>query len=561
MFISKKYFEYIDNNNKIMFYDDKKFIILLTIPFDEIKNYVQQDNEEYNWKNIKPLFEKIFEDIYKTDTKNFFYKYNLLKLYFVYYTNYLEFKNHEDNLNIDIDNFNDKIKYSEDIILKILNISDNITINKIIKKLNPFNININIDNPTNFIKTCKQYEKIQLVDFDNYKKILNLIIYRYLLVKNSKFNNYNDFYMKFLYKKDYHDEKFLNINHFVKMIPQLKSIIDLKKNSIIKNNFKINYIDIVRYFIKINNNNYSIEEISDNSFILLNNKIGKIIFEKSDDDSNEFYTFQYKLDVFYFNSNEELKDYNFIKKSKNLFKIKYEDNIINNLSSLLNIFYILTKAFKLLNYQVSDLYEFMFINNIDNFYYLTFYNFFNYINNYITFNDSVQKFLIDLIKYLYIYSYYDYYFYNNEDLMNTIIENKQSKNEIFIDFCSSIKKLFKLPNELLSYPPFIKNYIFDNILYYNYDEPNYLKFYDLIVAIKNVFIYDDLHINKFYSFDILTLINNLIKLDEDDTNFDKKNLIYKSTKSITDNIDIKNFNTFVELNIENSENYQLDTEV
>ena len=44
-----------------MFYDDKKFIILLTIPFDEIKNYVQQDNEEYNWKNIKPLFEKIIE--------------------------------------------------------------------------------------------------------------------------------------------------------------------------------------------------------------------------------------------------------------------------------------------------------------------------------------------------------------------------------------------------------------------------------------------------------------------------------------------------------------------
>lgn len=41
----------------------------------------------------------------------------------------------------------------------------------------------------------------------------------------------------------------------------------------------------------------------------------------------------------------------------------------------------------------------------------------------------------------------------------------------------------------------------------------------------------------------------------------KKNLIYKSTKSISDNIDITNFNTFVELNIENSENYQLDTEI
>jgi hypothetical protein len=245
--------------------------------------------------------------------------------------------------------------------------------------------------------------------------------------------------MKNIFKKeDYYDDKFLNINNFIKMIPQLKSIIDLKTNSLIKNNFKINYIDIVKYFIKNNNNDYSIEEITENSFVLTNKKIGKILFEKSDDnDSNEFYIFQCKLDVFYFNNDKELKDYNFIKKSKNLFKIKYEDNVINNLSSLLNIFFILTKAFKLLNYNVSDLYEFMFINNINNFNYDTFYNFFNYININIPFDDSVQKFLIDLIKYLYIYSYYDYYFYNNVELMNTIIENKESKNEIFLEFCSS----------------------------------------------------------------------------------------------------------------------------
>jgi hypothetical protein len=545
-----------------MYYNDKKFIILLTIPFDEIKNNLEED-DEYKWENIKPLFEKMYEDIYTTDTKSFFYKYNLLKLYFVYYTNYLEFTNHKDNLNLDIDNFSDKIKYSEEIVLKILNISDNITIYKIIKKLNPFNINKKIANPINFIKTCKQYEKIQLFNFDNYKKILNLIIYRYLLVKNSKFRNYNDFFMKNIYKKeDYQDDKFINIDHFVKMIPQLKSIIDLKTNSTLKNNLKINYIDIVRYFIKINNNDYTIEEITDVSFILTNKKIGKIIFEKSkDNDANEFYTFQYKLDVFYFNcNNNELKDFNFIKKSKNLFKIKYEDNVINNLSSLLNIFYILTKAFKLLDYNVSDLFEFMYINNINNFNYQTFYNFFNYINIDLSFSDSVQKFFIDLIKYLYIYSYYDYYFYNNEDLMNTIIDNKESKNEIFLEFCSSIKKLFKLPNELLSYPPFIKNYIFDNILYYNYDEPNYLKLYDLLMAVKNVFGYNELSINNFSSFDILSLINNLIKFNNDDDNIiiNKKK---DTCKSNTENFNVNNLNTFIELNIENSENYQLDTEM
>jgi hypothetical protein len=548
-----------------MYYNEKKFIILLTTPFNEIKNFIIEEIEEYKWKNIKPLFEIIYEDIYKSDSKTFFYKYNLLKLYFIYYTNFLEFINHEDNINLDIDNFSDKIKYSEEIIQKILDNSDNITINKIIKKLNPFNINKNIDNPTNFIKTCKQYEKIQLVNFDNYKKILNLIIYRYLLVKNSKFSNYNDFYMKNIFKKEeYKNDKFLNINHFIKIIPQMKSIIDLKINSVIQNNLKINYIDIVKYFIKINNNDYFIEEITDNSFILNNKNLGKILFEKSND-FNEFYIFQYKLDVFYFNSNSnELKDYNFIKKSKNLFKIKYEDNIINNLSSLLNIFYILTKAFKLLEYNVSDLYEFMFLNTINNSYYLTFYNFFNFLNNHITFNDSIQKFLIDLVKYLYIYSYYDYYFYNNEELMNTIIENKDSKNEIFLEFCSSIKKLFKLPNELLSYPPLIKNYIFDNILYYNYDEPNYLKFYDLLMAVKNFFNIDNISINNFSSNDILTILNKLIKINDDNDSDNDINLSNSKkiiNKSNSDNINVKIFNTFIELNIENSENYQLNTDI
>jgi hypothetical protein len=555
-------------------YNEKKFIILLTIPFDEIKNFIKKDNDEYKWENVKPLFEKILEDINSGNIKTFFYKYNLLKLYFIYYTNYLEFINHEDNLNIDIDNFSDKIKYSEEIISKIINISDNnLIISKIIKKINPFNINKNINNPVNFIKTCKQYEKIQLVNYDNYKKILNLIIYRYLLVKNSKFDNFNDFYMKNLYKKeDYFDERFLNVNKFIKIIPQLKSIIDLKINSTIKNDLNINYIDILKYFIKINDkNDYYIEDITDNSFVLINKKIGKILFEKSDD-LNELFTFQYKLDVFYFNSNDkELKDYNFLKKSKNFFKIKYENNIINNLSSLLNIFYILTKAFKLLDYDVSDIYELIFINNINNLNYLTFYNFINYMNIYIPFNDSVQKFLIDLIKYLYIYSYYDYYFYNNKDLMNTIIDNKESKNEIFLDLCDSIKKLFKLPNELLSFPPFIKNYIFDNILYYNYDEPNYLKFYDLIMAIKNLINFDNLSINNFSSDDILSLIFKLIKIDDDsddDINLSGIKLINKSTDENIDNknidnknIDNKNFNTFVELNIENSENYQLNTDV
>jgi hypothetical protein len=534
-------------------YNNENFIILLTVSFDEINN-----NIDYSWDYMKPLFEEIYEDLFKNGSIPFFIKYNLLKFYFVYYTNYLEFINHKDNLNLDIDKFNDKLKYSENIINKIFKISDNIIINKIIKNLNPFYFKKNnkcIDNTINFIKTYKQYEKIQMVEIISHKKILNLIIYRYLLTKNNKLNNYNDFYLKFLLKKEHYNGTFINIDDFIKIIPNLKMILSLKvntlKNNTLKNNFKINYIDIIKYFIKITNNDCTIDIISNNSFVLINNKLGKIIFEKSDNNINEICVFQYNLDLYYINNNKELKNYNFIKKGKNLFKIKFENNEINNLSSLLNIFFILTKAFKLLEYHISDLYEFMFINQINNYNYYTFVNFFNFINIHITYDSSTQKFIADLVKYLYIYSYYDYYFYNNENLMNTIINNNENKNEIFLDFCNSIKLLFKLPNELLIYPPFLNNYLYDNILYYNYDEPNYFKLYDLIMAIKTVYNCDDIQIQQgnFSTNDILKIINKLLRIDKLDDN------------SNNDNEKKINKNTFVELNIENSEDYILETDI
>ncbi len=528
----------------MLIYNNEKFIILLTIPFDEIDVEI-----DYSWETMKLLFEDIYKDLFINENISFFMKYNLLKFYFVYYTNYLEFLNHKDNINLDVDKFNEKIKYSEEIISKIFKISDNIITKKIIKNLNPFfTKKNNIENTINFIKTCKQYEKIQLVETNSYKKILNLIIYRYLLAKNNKLNNYNDYYLKFLLKKEHYSGTFFNIDDFIKKIPSLKNILSLKINFQQKINLNINIIDIVKYFINNNNNyDYNIEVISNNSFILSNKKLGKIIFEKSD--INEFCIFQYNLDLYYINNNKELKNYNFIKKGKNLFKIKYEDNQINNLSSLLNIFYILTKAFKLLEYHISDLHEFMFINQINNYNYLTFINFFNFIHSINILNDtSTQKFIIDLIKYLYIYSYYDYYFYNNEKLMDTIINNNEIKNKIFLDFCHSIKVLFKLPNELLVYPPFLNNYLYDNILYYNYEEPNYFKFYDLIMAMKTVYNCNEIKQENFTNNDILQIINKSLNIENLNCNFNDEDCT-KIKKNI-----------FVELNIENSENYLLETD-
>ena len=50
-----------------MYYNDKKFIILLTTPFDEIKNYIVDFHQQYKWENIKQLFENIYEDILNID--------------------------------------------------------------------------------------------------------------------------------------------------------------------------------------------------------------------------------------------------------------------------------------------------------------------------------------------------------------------------------------------------------------------------------------------------------------------------------------------------------------
>ena len=47
-----------------------------------------------------------------------------------------------------------------------------------------------------------------------------------------------------------------------------------------------------------------------------------------------------------------------------LVKLKFRHR---NSFPLLNIFFILTKAFKLLDYHISDLHEFMFINQINNY--------------------------------------------------------------------------------------------------------------------------------------------------------------------------------------------------
>jgi hypothetical protein len=65
--------------------------------------------------------------------------------------------------------------------------------------------------------------------------------------------------------------------------------------------------------------------------------------------------------------------------------------------------------------------------------------------------------------------------------------------------------LFKIPNDLLSYPPFFKiENSNDNVFLYSYDYPNYIKFYDMLYSISTVF--------KFNSTTVFDIINNFFRI-------------------------------------------------
>jgi hypothetical protein len=225
---------------------------------------------------------------------------------------------------------------------------------------------------------------------------------------------------------------------------------------------------------------------------------------------------------------------------------------------------------------------------------------------------SYNRFLIDLIKYYYIYSYYDYYFYYNSNLVKTAIDRIKYKNNIFTEFCDSLKFLFKLPTEMTNYPPFFNiEDDLDNLIYYTLEIPNYFKFHDFLSALIHVF---NIGINNPNNFDLMKIIltircnnsNQIINGFNTQTNLKKtypdtnSNNKYpepniKNTNKTTNNTNTKpntknnkhsdkskeenmskvdmddipnneknlanNNNAFIELNIENSENYALNTDL
>jgi hypothetical protein len=551
-----------------------------------INPFFKLNKNKYSWNNIKNIFDNLYLNLENSSNNQDFLKnYYIFILIFIYYTNYLKYFNDKNINNQEIYEYIHKIKNNKNInkiIIKnlkdpnikvIFNLSNQLLNYKFKKKkINDNNINSLVEN---YINNNQQFTKILDMPNNTYKKILNLIICRFLLSKNNKFNNYNDFYINVICNNKIKDK--LNFNDFILNLDKYKFLLNLNINNIENINYSIN--DVINFILNDNKDYYINNNLSSNKHIFICNKINNSIIKiniNTNYNNIEFNHYQSNLKLLYFNC-DFLKKYNFLKKTSSLIEININSNIINDNLLLLEFIHYLIISFKIDNNSPNNIYEYLYPIEFTNYYYDTFKTYFkfNKKNN----NDGYKKFILDIIKYYYIYSYYDYYFYYKNNLIELLILNNKNKNNIFLEFIQNLKKILILPNELFNYPPFINldNDDINSIMYYNFEIPNYFKLFDLFSAYSTVFnintiseIINDLKNYKTNNIKILPdtpLTNNINKNTSSDKNSNddlKSNFGTEILNKLTLNEKklINNKNTYIELNVEyDNDDCILNTEV
>ena len=593
---------------------NKNILNLFTTSFDKI-TVTKEIISNYSWNNYSKLFDNLYNNlllsIENNDIDLFIKNYYIITLSYINYTNFLKYIKHYDYSNKDIYNFINSIKINKKIVNFIILNNNNEYINTIIKINNPFFLNRiksnKLDNKeyiksliNDYINECKQMEKLTDNNIVNgEKKILNIIIFRFMYSKNINFNNYHDFFNKKILNKKNNQ----NLNNFLKLIPHSKNILNVKN---ISNNLnikedKIDINKILKFFIN-NNNKINIVNVTtiNNSinYIITNKKYGgTLIININPNSTNlQFNCFQRNFSLINYNV-KYLKNINFLNKTNNLIEININNQNIDNVTNLLHIIHILTLSFKLLESYPDDLHECIYLYDYNEYYYDSLCNFLQFVKPFINNNISYNKFMIDLIKYVYIYSYYDYYFYYSNNLLDTILSNYKFKNNIFNDFLLNLKTTLRLPEDLFLYPPFFDiDDDVNSIIHYNFEIPNYLKLFDIINAVINTF---DIKINNklniieqtiyFFIKDVNNNLNIINKQNiqnnsteessvesNDSTESSESNSIsnikFNSDSELKSKIDetllskndknlLNNNNTYIELNIENSSNCIFNTEI
>lgn len=498
------------SNNKILEKNtiyEPHIITLFVDDFNDIKK--KYNSKIFDWNNFESIFNYFNEKLSSSSIKiNEFIKYYYL-FSFVYlnYTNYLSFINHPDILNIGLEKIVNKIKTSSSITKNLLKFSSDVNIYKIIK-LNDIFISdrikkkkvddSNIQKYTSeYIFDLKQFDKISALPNDNYKKILNLIIYRYVICKKNNYDNYHKLFLKkMIKKKSFSSNSHLDFDDFMEQIPKFKKILNIvidvnsNPNSSNTSNISIPIVKLINYIIaKQNDKFYSEIENLPNYILIKNDKYqGYIKINISDKyDGIEFNQYQTNYSFLHYNV-EELGEYNFLKKTFTNIEINICNCILKDLSSILEFIHLITLSIKILLTNPSDIYECLYPLDYSNYYFNTFCYFLDFFKHEINNNYFYNKFIIDVVKFFYIYSYYDYYFYYSNNFVDGLINNLQYKNNMFIEFTENLKKTLKLPHELNNFPPFFsQEFDLNDIVYYNFEMPSYFKFYDLMNAIYNVF--------------------------------------------------------------------------
>ncbi len=468
---------------------------LFKMSFDEIIK--THDNSCYSWNNFEKIFLQLYNQIINSSNeKELISNYYIFTFIYLNYTNYLNYSSHQDFDNQEIYKIINKVKYNKNIITKLLKYNKNPIINKIIKTTNPF-VNTQskihkLNNPEYFDKflsdyliNSKQMEKLSEMSNDSFKKSLNIVIFRNIISKSNNYLNYSDFYLKNIIDKE-NLNILLDFNIFMNKIPNFRRILDIKtKNSDFNVNIKV--LDVINFLLtKFNKINI---ETQNNKYIITNNKFGGKIFViiNSNISSIEFNKHQTNYSLIYFNT-EEIKNFNFLNKTSSFVEIKLNSNIIKDLSSLLDIIHLLTISMKMLESYPNDIHECLYPIDYTNYYFLSYCMFFEFVKPQIPTSLGINKFIIDLFKYYYIYAYYDYYFYHTNTLIDGLMSSYSYKNNIFEDFIKNLKTTLKVPKELFAYPPFfdITDDI-DSLIYYSFEIPSYLKLFDFVNAICYVF--------------------------------------------------------------------------
>jgi hypothetical protein len=465
--------------------------VLFTQDFEEIKN--QFSDSKYDWDIIEKYFLNLYKLLIESNKdKDFLKYYYLIMMTYINYTNYLKYIGHKDYSNKNIYKFISNLKFNKKILDKILFFSSNKNIKKLVKIYNPFfSIKVRKSKYTeyaekfiqDYVQNTKQMELISEMSNDNVKKILNIIIYRYVISKQNNYDTYDVFYNE----KIIGDNNLLiDFEHFIKQIPFSKNLLSVR-TKVGDFEINLNLEEVIKFIIGKNGKINYIK--NQNNIVITHKKFGgKITINIDPNCKNiEFNNNQINYSLVHF-SLEEINDLNFLKKTSSNIEIKLNSFKIKDYTTLLDIIHIFVISLKILETYPNDLYECLYPTDYTNYYFYTFCMFFEFIKNSIPRNNGLNKFIIDLVKYIYIYSYYDYYFYYSTNLLETIMSAYNFKHDIFNDFINNLKNTLKIPKELFAFPPFFNiNDDINSVVYYNFEIPSYYKYYDLINAICFVF--------------------------------------------------------------------------